>query len=110
MFRPLFVAIALGMVALACAGCSNPEESGSEIASTGGGGDPAPTGCGRMNAGTALGENDSLASCDGRFTLIMQGDGNLVLYMNGVGALWASNTVGPYKKFALMQGDGNLVV
>jgi hypothetical protein len=47
-------------------------------------------------------------SCDGRFKLIMQTDGNLVLYM-GARALWASNTVG-CGGCVSMQGDGNLVV
>jgi hypothetical protein len=53
-------------------------------------------------------------SCDGRFKLIMQTDGNLVLYggcsASGCGgALWASNTVG-CGGCVSMQSDGNLVV
>jgi hypothetical protein len=54
-------------------------------------------------------------SCDGRFGLIMQTDGNLVLYEGPcVGTkcgtpLWASNTVG-CGGCAAMQEDGNLVV
>lgn len=47
-------------------------------------------------------------SCDTRFTLEMQGDGNLVLYQ-GPQALWASGTRTPGSR-AVMQGDGNLVV
>lgn len=42
------------------------------------------------------------------YKLIMQSDGNLVLY-EGSSALWASNTVGR-GAYAVMQGDGNLVV
>lgn len=37
----------------------------------------------------------------------MQADGNLVLYQNGVAALWATNV---YGTVAVMQGDGNFVV
>lgn len=53
----------------------------------------------------------SMKSCDRRFTLIMQTDGNLVLYQNGVSAaLWHTNTHGNPGSTATMQGDGNLVV
>lgn len=39
---------------------------------------------------------DHLISSNGRFTLYMQGDGNLVIYRNDTGApIWASNTVTP---------------
>jgi hypothetical protein len=41
--------------------------------------------------------------------LIMQGDGNLVLYGNS-GALWASNTTGQSGSGLVIQADGNLVV
>ncbi len=64
---------------------------------------------GRPNQILASGGN--LSSCDGRFTLAMQAsDGNLVLYWNGHGALWASNTEGNPGAFAVMQDDGNFVV
>jgi hypothetical protein len=53
-------------------------------------------------------EGTQWTSCDGRFKLIMQTDGNVVLYM-GSKPLWASNTVGCGGCFS-MQGDGNLVV
>jgi hypothetical protein len=45
--------------------------------------------------------------------LVMQGDGNLVLYQNGA-ALWNSGTpgqnCGDNRCFAAFQGDGNFVV
>lgn len=47
-----------------------------------------------------------LQSSDGRYRLIMQGDGNLVLYNAGGRAIWATNRSGV---FAIVQGDGNLV-
>jgi hypothetical protein len=66
-----------------------------------------------------LRENASLTSPTGNHVLIMQGDGNLVLYTvtaPGVtAAIWASNTVTPAnhpreRHLAIMQGDGNFVV
>ena len=74
--------------------------------SNGGGGG---TGCGSMAANTQLTANQSTTSCDGRFKLILQGDGNLVLY-EGSTALWASGTAGKASKNAIMQGDGNFVI
>jgi surface antigen len=53
--------------------------------------------------------NELLLSSDRRFTFVMQGDGNLVLYREGV-ARWASNTAGNPGAYAAMQGDGNFVV
>jgi hypothetical protein len=47
---------------------------------------------------------------DGRFTVILQADGNLVLYAPGTKPLWASNTADPTVWDAVMQSDGNLVV
>ena len=60
--------------------------------------------------GRTLGVGDSVDSCDGRFQLVMQGDGNLVLYQRRVGALWSSGTHGTGADRATMQEDGNLVV
>ena len=68
-----------------------------------------PPGCGTLTANQSLGSNQSLASCNGGFTLTMQSDGNLVLYQ-GSAALWASNTVGKGADEAIMQGDGNFVL
>src|SRR5262249_28728428 len=48
-------------------------------------------------------------SVDGRFWLVYQGDGNLVLYQ-GSNPLWATATYGTTPGFAAMQTDGNFVV
>jgi hypothetical protein len=72
-------------------------------------GDSAPVACGTLTANHALATGQSLASCNGEYTLDMQGDGNLVLYQGGT-ALWASNTSGSAADEAIMQGDGNLVL
>ena len=69
-----------------------------------------------------LGPNESLhrgqylSALDGRFGLLLQANGNLVLFKNyrylgrpGV-ALWASNTAGKGARTCVMQADGNLVL
>ena len=68
-------------------------------------GNGEPTGCDYLASGNSLVEGQSLSSCDGRFVLVMQNDGNLVLYM-GATPLWAMNAVGAA---VVMQTDGNLV-
>lgn len=68
-----------------------------------------PVGCGRIDAGQGLYPDQSVFSCDGRFQLRMQADGNLVLYQ-GATAIWATSTNGTAWAGVqlLMQGDGNL--
>jgi len=64
----------------------------------------------RLRVYQQLGTNDQLLSNNGYLNLIMQGDGNLVLYRTQFGrALWASNTVGDPVTHTIMQADGNLV-
>jgi hypothetical protein len=73
----------------------------------------APPACATLYAGDGLiagTDQDSVSSCDGRFVLTMQTDGNLVLYQNGVGALWWTGTNGRSGTVATLQGDGNFVV
>ncbi|MCA2981781.1 MAG: peptidoglycan DD-metalloendopeptidase family protein [Myxococcaceae bacterium] len=71
---------------------------------------PAPSpSCGRLDSGQSLLVGQLVASCDGRFALVMQADGNLVLYQ-GLRALWATMTQGRGGASATMQADGNLVV
>jgi hypothetical protein len=71
---------------------------------------PAPTGCGTIQPGHGLAAGQSFSSCDGRFSLAMQTDGNLVLYHNGAGALWSTHSNGSDGFAAVMQGDGNFVL
>lgn len=71
---------------------------------------PQPsTSCGVLTANQGLYRGQSLTSCDGRFTLSMQDDGNLVLYQSGT-PLWASGTVGEPSAEMLMQADGSVVI
>lgn len=79
---------------------------------------PAPTapadnanspGCGVLGANEALLQNQSKWSCDGRFQLVHQGDGNVVLHAGAV-PLWNTRTVGKRTAQFVMQGDGNVVL
>ncbi|MFF3013751.1 trypsin-like serine protease [Streptomyces sp. NPDC057939] len=69
-------------------------------------GDPAyptlPSG-GRLNPGAVF-------YAHGKASLIMQADGNLVLYSESGAALWSSNTYGNPGAYASLQSDGNFVV
>ena len=72
---------------------------------------PPPGTCGALVPDRALGVNDSLTSCSGRYLLVHQGDGNVVLYNTANGsALWATGTNGRATSTFVMQGDGNLVL
>lgn len=61
------------------------------------------------NTNIILRADQSIYSPDGRFRLVMQTDGNLVLY-GPSGALWSTVTVGSGATFAQTQTDGNFVV
>lgn len=66
----------------------------------------------RLPSGANLSANglNNLITNNGAYMLIVQNDGNLVLYFNGV-AKWSSGTVGSGSNNSLiMQGDGNLVL
>lgn len=62
-----------------------------------------------LYAGQTLNPGASLLSPNHQYELIMQGDGNLVLYQAG-SALWSSGTAGDSGATATMQADGNLVI
>ncbi|MBZ9714808.1 hypothetical protein [Deinococcus multiflagellatus] len=63
-----------------------------------------------LSSGATLNINEQRASCNGRNVLIMQGDGNLVLYKNGRAA-WASQTWGNTAAARLtLGGDGHLAL
>jgi len=70
---------------------------------------PPPAGCGTLTADQVLLPGQELRSCDNRFALAMQLDGNLVLY-KGNTALWHTYTHGQSASGVVMQADGNLVL
>ncbi|MGX7826085.1 S8 family serine peptidase [Actinokineospora sp. 24-640] len=63
-----------------------------------------------LTRGQGLGVGASLKSANGAYTLVMQGDGNLVLYNTAGAALWHTNTWGNPGATATFQSDGNFVV
>jgi len=78
---------------------------------------PLPSGPGNIYAGTdhlstngVLYPNRYIMSGDGRFLLILQGDGNLVEYGLGYQVIWSSGTSGTTPGYAMLQNDGNFVV
>jgi hypothetical protein len=70
----------------------------------------------RLNPGETLFHNDRRESPNGRFIVVMQPDGNLVLYRHDHEPgdrhipLWATDTAGTDVNRAVMQLDGNLVL
>lgn len=60
--------------------------------------------------GVRMYPGEALNSKDGRYKLVLQGDGNLVLYASGKGALWSTRTNRSKASCLVMQGDGNLVL
>ncbi len=64
----------------------------------------------KLNSGESLRRGESLTSANGRFKLLMQRDGNLVLYGPGNRPLWSSGTEGGPVERCTMQRDGNLVL
>jgi hypothetical protein len=64
----------------------------------------------RLKAGDRLIPGASLQSSNGRYSLIYQTDGNLVLYTSNSNVLWVSNTNGQPAGYAIMQTDGNFAI
>ncbi len=72
---------------------------------------PPANDCGVLGQNEQLLRNQAKTSCNGRYSFVHQGDGNVVLYNNATGrALWASGTQGRATSTLVMQGDGNLVL
>jgi len=79
-----------------------------------------PTGKPILHAGQILAVGEYLVAPNGQFFVMMQDDGNLVVYRgsgpsNQQGAIWASAQVGHYPHvvgayYAVMQNDGNFAI
>lgn len=112
----VYAGAALAAVWLAACGVDPTDDGGGDTAGTPDDGtlqispDAAATGCGTLASGASLSPGQSVTSCKNGYQLIMQTDGNLVLYASGHRALWSSRTNGKGGWVAAMQGDGNLVV
>lgn len=70
---------------------------------------PNSTSASTLTSGSRLGSGNSLADSTGRSRLIMQTDGNLVLYQSGT-ARWNSGTGHFPGSHLILQSDGNLVI
>lgn len=64
----------------------------------------------QLVTGQQLHQGQYLQSSDGRYRLVLQSDGNLVLYAPGYRVLWKSNTSGTINPYLIVQGDGNVVL
>ena len=60
--------------------------------------------------GEQLNVNESLVSSNGRYKLVLQGDGNMVIYNGNNQGIWSSGTWGMNIARAAMQTDGNFVL
>jgi len=64
----------------------------------------------RLNPDQSLHVGAALTSPNGRFTLVLQADGSLVLSWSGGAARWATGTHGRTVARATMQSDGNFAL
>ncbi len=71
---------------------------------------PPVDGCGVLVPGQVMVPGQILYSCDDRFQLQLQTDGNIVLRVVDYVALWTSETYGTSPSGLVMQEDGNLVL
>lgn len=62
-----------------------------------------------LGSNQSLAKNGSIVSKDGRYKLVLQEDGNVVLY-KGKTAVWSTKTQGKAVTKLTMQTDGNLVL
>jgi hypothetical protein len=63
-----------------------------------------------LSSGSQLMPGQQISSPDGRYRLIFQTDGNLVIYRPDNAPIWWTGTNGIAPKVAVMQGDGNFVI
>ncbi len=63
-----------------------------------------------LSTGMRLSSGQYIRSSDKRYVLLMQTDGNLVLYGSGYHVLWSSRTNGRPGANLVVQGDGNIVI
>lgn len=64
----------------------------------------------KLSGGGSLKVGEGITSPNGRYTLTLQADGNLVLSEAGGTAVWSTGTDGKNAARADMQADGNLVL
>jgi predicted lipoprotein with Yx(FWY)xxD motif len=99
----VFGGVALGVLALPVASGATTlhDAAGSRTAQT--------TEPSLLQTGQELFDGSALVSPSGRYRLVLQSDGNLVLYWEGQ-PLWNTGTRGDAPDHLVMQNDGNLVL
>lgn len=70
---------------------------------------PGPPTCGALRADETLAVEGTLSSCNGKYGLHLQGDGNLVLY-SPTAALWASQSFSGTPDHLVLDATGDLHV
>ena len=63
-----------------------------------------------LHVGDVLRADEGRTSADGRFRVLMQGDGNVVVMRRDGTPLWATRTEGHSGALAVLQRDGNFVI
>jgi serine protease len=71
---------------------------------------PVAPGVDRLSAGQQLFSGQRLTSPNGQYTLVMQADGNLVVWAPGSRPIWDTRSWGNAGARMAVQADGNLVV
>ncbi|RJQ34965.1 hypothetical protein C4568_01810 [Candidatus Parcubacteria bacterium] len=79
------------------------------VSGGGGGGGGGDLSACTLGSGQSMRPGQSIKSCNGRFQLSFQSDGNVVLY-EGSTALWSTQTNTMTAEIFTMQPDGNLVL
>jgi lysophospholipase L1-like esterase len=69
----------------------------------------ASTACSILLPGEGMLPDHPIFSCDGRFQLYLQGDGNMILY-NGNSILWTATSEGHSPSVATLLADGNFAI
>jgi lysophospholipase L1-like esterase len=65
--------------------------------------------CSSLLPGEGMQPDHPVFSCDGRFQLYLQGDGNMILYY-GTSILWTSSSEGHSPSVATLLADGNFTI
>ncbi|WP_052732677.1 hypothetical protein [Hymenobacter terrenus] len=102
---PLFAAL-LGLSLTACEKKADPQPAAPKTQVT-----ADASGESQLRTNETLTSEQFLITSDGKYRLVMQGDGNLVLYRTADNrALWNTGTQGNPGARCIMQSDGNFVV
>lgn len=66
--------------------------------------------CGVLKPGEEIHVEDRVTSCNGKYYIVYQADGNIVEYNANGGAVWATSTYTEPVEKGIMQPDGEFVV